>query len=191
MRMLIAISGPVAVGKSAVIESLLARTNGRKISTRELIQLLRPQVGNDRGQLQAAGDELDSSTDGRWVAEAIETLEPTLEDAVVIVDSVRIRRQVDWLKVIFKDRVWHLHLTASPSALAARFSQRTRAGDPQTYEEVLLNVPESRVDALAELADCVIDTEDLDRERVATRARECLEQRLVELDGGLQPPGEG
>src|SRR4051794_9248576 len=70
MRFLIAVSGPIAVGKSAVIGELAQRFKTLRISTRELIQARRP-VPSERGPLQAAGEALDRETDGKWVAEDV------------------------------------------------------------------------------------------------------------------------
>src|SRR5437764_1491865 len=98
MRLVIAISGPIAVGKSAFIAEFLKRFKGIRISTRELILTLR-SVPSERGPLQEAGDSLDRETDGKWVADALSARARAIDDdAIAIVDSVRIAKQVEHLR---------------------------------------------------------------------------------------------
>ncbi|MDP4360843.1 hypothetical protein QR510_29885, partial [Escherichia coli] len=69
MRYIIAISGPVAVGKSALADELLRRFSSHRISTRTL--LLDEGCPNERDALIEAGKRLDVDTDGRWVRDGI------------------------------------------------------------------------------------------------------------------------
>src|SRR5262245_13718025 len=95
MRLVIPVSGPIAVGKSAFIRELVRHFSSVRISTRELIQSLRP-VPSERGPLQLAGEALDRETDGKWVADALAACADKFpDDAIVIVDSVRIAKQVE------------------------------------------------------------------------------------------------
>jgi adenylosuccinate synthase len=175
MRLAIAISGPIAVGKSAFIAQLMKRFKGVRISTRELILMLR-SVPSERGPLQQAGDSLDRETDGKWVAEALSARAKAIDkDAIAIVDSVRIAKQVEHLRIAYGDRVKHIHLTASYQVLSKRFMSRRETGDPAvlefaTYDEAKANATEADVGKLAEIADLLIETDDLSAEAAATLA---------------------
>ena len=134
MRLVIAMSGPIAVGKSAFIAEFLKRIKGVRVSTRDLILSLR-NVPSERGPLQEAGDSLDRETNGKWVADALAARVKNLgDDSVTIVDSVRIAKQVDHLRVAYVEKVKHLHLTASLEVLTQRFMDRKKKGDPAVLE---------------------------------------------------------
>jgi adenylosuccinate synthase len=177
MRIVIAVSGPIAVGKSVFIAELVQSYGAIRISTRELIQALR-DVPSERGPLQEAGEALDRETEGQWVAQALSARIDSLnETAVVIIDSVRIPKQVEHLRTAFPDKVWHVHLTASPEVLAARFDQRKKKGDPAvlefaTYQEARANPTEAGVDRLGDIADIRLNTDNLDPGSIAKLAAE-------------------
>lgn len=175
MRLVIAISGPIAVGKSAFIAEFLKRIKGVRVSTRELILSLR-NVPSQRGPLQEAGDSLDHETNGKWVADALAVRAKTLEDdAVAVVDSVRIAKQVDNLRSAYGEKVKHLHLTASLDALTQRFMDRKEKGDPAvlefaTYAEARANATEAAVEKLGDIADVLLNTDNLTPGATATLA---------------------
>jgi adenylosuccinate synthase len=182
MRLVIALSGPIAVGKSAVIQRLAEQFSAHRISTRELIQSKRPEVPTERAALQTAGVELDVDTDGRWVAESLPDRCAGFGDqAVVVIDSVRIKKQVGHLRSMYPGRVWHLHLTASFEVLKSRFLGRKADGDPATYEAAVANDTERQVDTLARSADYSICTDNLTPEQTAELAAARIHARLQTL----------
>lgn len=184
MPNVIAVSGPIAVGKSAVISWLQARANVARISTREVIQSLWG-VTSERTALQEAGDALDRETDGKWVADVVaERAAGIAADTVVVVDSVRTAKQVEHLRNRFGKKLFHVHLTASRAVLEGRFASRKAKGnlalkDVETYEEALANDAEAQIETLGPLADKCINTDRLDPASVAVLAFESL---------GLFPP---
>jgi len=133
MRYLFVFSGPIAVGKSSVIDDF----PGRRLSTRQAL-LSRTRAPNERGALQKAGDELDDATDGAWVAEEVGKLAAQLgDDDILVVDSVRKAIQIKHLKDKFGSKVIHVHLTAPHNVLAARYLSRPpELREFGTYEEV-------------------------------------------------------
>jgi adenylosuccinate synthase len=175
MRLIIAVSGPIAVGKSAFIAEFLNCVKGIRVSTRELILALR-SVPSERGPLQEAGDSLDLETDGKWVADALADRANALDsDTLVLVDSVRIAKQVKHLRIAHRDQVKHIHLTASYEVLSKRFMSRKERGDPAvcefaTYEDARANATEASVGNLAEVADLLIDTDHLSAASAAALA---------------------
>lgn len=184
MRLVIAVSGPVAVGKSQFIEQLQARLGAKRVSTRTLIQKLMPHVPSEREALQEAGDELDRTTEGRWVADALGQLASTPDrSAIVIVDSVRIRNQVSGLRALFPNAVLHIHLTAPDDVLRHRYMERignqsANVTEPQTYDEVRNNSTERQVGTLAGIADVTIDNSSITAEQAAEKAMQHLDAFL-------------
>lgn len=174
MRHVITVSGPIAVGKSGFINELDRICGAVRISTRELIESLRSET-SDRRALQEAGEELDRETDGKWVADALAArIDAFPDDAIVVVDCVRIAKQVEHLRSAFGSQVWHVHLTAPPEVLSKRFTSRKQVGDPTTYDEVRSNATEAEIATLGAIADECIDTDQLDPRSVASLAVEKL-----------------
>src|SRR5689334_13856392 len=113
MHKILAISGPIAVGKSSVIKELECRFRAHRVSTRSFIQSILGSKA-ERTSLQAAGEQLDQSTGGKWISDSLKKLERSFgSNAIVIVDSVRIEKQVEHLRQAFGNRIVHVHLSAS------------------------------------------------------------------------------
>src|SRR5207248_1295131 len=113
-----------------------------------------------RASLQAVGADLDVTTNGGWVADALSDalsqLDPQPE--CVVVDSVRIREQVAVLAKRWN--VLHVHLIAPLDVLAARYG-RSRSGrdfELPSYAAVAADATEAQVDTLAAAADVVVNT---------------------------------
>jgi adenylosuccinate synthase len=65
VKYVIAISGPVASGKSVLASEIVKRFKTHRISTRQL--LVDVGAPNERNALIEAGKRLDNETDGTWV----------------------------------------------------------------------------------------------------------------------------
>lgn len=163
-RVVVALSGPVAAGKSTLASRLASRYGAHVLGTHALLeQMAQRATGRqlaERRALQEFGERMDRETGGAWVASTVEPLVSGLPDrSVVIVDAVRLREQVDALRAVFGRRVLHVHLHAPVPDLAARYPRKSggirELGD---YEQVRANATESRVPELAEAADISIDT---------------------------------
>lgn len=158
--MLLAISGPVCAGKSTLATELSSAVGARILTTRLLIadHLGRGPDELTRGELQKAGEELDEERGGAWVAERVADLSHG-NSSLVIVDAVRNAEQLAALQA--QTQVLHVHLSADPDVLAARYAERTLAS-PQLeftgFEELRANPTEAQVEGLADLSDLAIDT---------------------------------
>ncbi len=195
----VVLSGPVASGKSTLTQSLVDRFGFRSLKTRELIQALKPQVPLERASLQEAGDSLDRETGGAWLSKTIEGLLAQEEKNVpIVVDSVRIKEQIDGIRAAYGPIVTHVHLTAPLEELSARYTNRNSPlGETPDYDVVRKNATEADVESLQKCADVVIDTRRSSREdvfeRVASRLRlyGAGTTRLVDVMVGGQFGSEG
>ena len=125
MRRLIVISGHVSSGKSTLAQGL---SESFGFEVRRTKDWLRRRAGSeaatDRKELQLYGDRFDSETGGRWIVGELTTDLPGLIKDTVIIDSARIKEQVDSLREAFGPIVTHIHLTASRGELERRFDER-------------------------------------------------------------------
>lgn len=138
---------------------MIERFSALRISTRQLIKA-RSGVGDDRGELQAAGEQLDRETHGRWLADDVAKMVEGLDtDAVVVIDSVRVARQIDHLRTLFRDRMLHVHVTADLEILTERYASRDgEVNEFATYAEAKVSPTEAAIGDLGLIADVVVDS---------------------------------
>lgn len=164
MRQILALSGPIAVGKSSFAEALKQIVEITSVSTREWI-CRQTGAPNDRQALQIAGEKLDISTNGKWVSDAVldaaeKVDKSSSSNSILLVDSVRIGAQVEHLKERFGEHFIHIHLHASDEILSARYLQRDHSTrEFANYAQVKENCTEGAIDELATLADLVLDAD--------------------------------
>jgi adenylosuccinate synthase len=176
---LVAISGPVCAGKSTLAAGLRSATGAPILTTRLLIadHLGRAPDELTRGELQRAGEELDEERGGAWVAECVADLSRG-NASLMVVDAVRNAEQLAALRA--KAGTLHVHLSADPDVLAARYAER-RLANPQLeftgFEDLRANPTEAQVEGLADLADLAIDTARADAEATLRKVTNVLGQR--------------
>jgi adenylosuccinate synthase len=174
------LSGPICAGKSTVVENLRIRYGARIVKTRDLIKHQLPNVKDERGSLQRAGERLDRQDGGAWVKNALGRFIESADEAstpsgLFVVDSVRIRGQVDAIRGAFGASVHHIHLTASEEVLRKRYQQRgSRTEEFSDYDEVKKSPTERGVERLAEVADIVVATDRCSKSAVVVRATALL-----------------
>ncbi|TKR27006.1 adenylosuccinate synthase [Cellulomonas hominis] len=163
MDIVVALSGAIAVGKSTVASKLVDRWGGTVVKTRDALVDLASKRGvdlTDRRAMQAFGDVLDRETAGRWVSDAAHAHDAD-DSRLLIVDAVRIREQIDELRVSFGRRLVHVHLVAADrSVLAERYRERRRdsVAELASYEMLAENSTQANIDELGKIADVVLDT---------------------------------
>src|SRR5260370_28934100 len=132
----VVISGRVGAGKSTLANKLRDHANAELIKSKELIQSLLPRTGRHRRAWQVAGQKLDKTTGGRWLADALnERVMRGGAVPLVAVDAVRIPSQIHFLR----QSGWavvHVHLEASDTTLSARYSQRSAVGELPSYADL-------------------------------------------------------
>jgi adenylosuccinate synthase len=123
---------------------------------------LKPGEAPTRRALQRIGAELDAATGGAWVADRLSRRIYDANEALVIVDSARIAGQLEGMRRAFGREVRHVHVTALRETCAARYEERRSRADLQeaaSYDEVMADTTEAKVDELGPMADIAIDTD--------------------------------
>lgn len=198
-RRVVVLSGPVASGKSTLAQSLVDRFHFVRVRTHELIRTLKPEVPLERKPLQDAGEALDRDTGGTWLSRGLEArLAQEAEGVSVVVDSVRIKGQIDAVRDAYGPIVTHVHLTASVEDLAERYrTRRSDLGEFPSYDAVRADPTEAQVESLHSFADVVIDTVRSSPEDVFARVASRLRlygagvTQLVDIVVGGQYGSEG
>ena len=150
--------------------------------------------------MQKYGDRLDRRTEGRWVCDALVRYQRQAASAsIIVVDAVRIPRQVEAIRDVFANNVYHIHLEAPVAVLASRYASRRSSGFSElgSYEDVEKNSTERRIEDLGGAADVVIDTNRCTPDDVLIRAASHLGlygsdcEALVDVLVGGQYGSEG
>ena len=201
-RVIVALSGHVGTGKTTLGESLCGRLGGHCFKTKDYLQVLDPKTAASRGAMQALGERLDRQTKGRWVRDGLARFiqgDEVKDDAILVVDAIRIKAQLRAIRRAFGHIVVHIHLWASQEELARRYGNRCVSGfrEFRSYRSVQRNATESHVDELMDSADFVIDTERCRESDVMVKAASYLglygreNLRLVDVVVGGQYGSEG
>ena len=198
-RHVVVLSGRICSGKTQLAQGLHDRFGFVLVKTHELIRGARPEVPKERRALQEAGTALDTKTSGQWVADALERrLAAEVESQDVVVDSTRIKPQIDALRGFYGFQVVHIHLTAPTEVLRQRYEARKGSvAELATYEDAAADLTEQEVESLAQPADVLIDTSRNTPQdvltRVVARLGLCSEarSRLVDIIVGGQYGSEG
>jgi adenylosuccinate synthase len=190
-KSLLLLSGPIAVGKTAVRDELVANhrfdyvRSGRYLT--EMANKRSLTVG--RTSLQDLGDQLDEETDFHWLLDDV--IVPALNEKFDvdrwIVDAVRKPEQVRHIRQMAGDPVvLHIHLTAPEPVLERRYETR-RAMQPQNLDSIPYHVavkhPNETISrGLYQIADEVYDTELIGPREIGIRVSNWFSSRAV--DGG-------
>jgi adenylosuccinate synthase len=171
VKYLIAISGPVASGKSAIANEALKRFKTHRISTRQL--LMDAGTANERAALIEAGKRLDSQTDGTWVRDGIGRYVAAHEKShdIILIDAVRTARQIHHLREMYGQKFYHVHVSVPFGVAKERYEKRDAEWDKDVpYEEVRADSTESGVWALDGIADRVVKNYQCDPASLLARA---------------------
>lgn len=166
VEILVLISGPVAVGKTALRQELIAVHEFDYVRSGSYLLARAEQQGiaSCRTDLQNLGDALDRQTDYRWLLDdvALPGFAKVPEQRRWLVDAVRKARQIEHFRAEFGSAVLHVHLTASEDILRNRYERRRLESgviyDKTPYETAISHENEIASRSLISLADIVIDT---------------------------------
>ncbi len=159
------LSGPIAVGKSAVANALINRHRFASIRSGQYLRALATMhgKGHSRTDLQELGDELDNKTDYAWLVNdvAVAALHAMPGQDRWLLDCVRKTRQIAHFRERYGAAVLHIHLTAPEELLRARYEERIAAGGEYAgntpYPVAATHPNELSARGLIELADLTID----------------------------------
>lgn len=159
---LVLLSGPIAVGKTTVADVLIKRFGYKRVKSSDYLRSVAAdrQISEDRGLLQALGDELDEQTDYRWLVSDVAAPQVAAAGGVQkawLVDSVRKERQIHHFRDSFGAAILHVHIWAPEEALRARYVNRLASGSHSEgstpYEEAVQHPNEAASRALRGVAD--------------------------------------
>lgn len=200
----VVLSGPVGAGKSTLARGLAERYRAGHIRTQDLMRDHAEAAGEslpaERKALQEYGERLDRDSDGKWVADRVAEIVANDDDdrTMFIVDSARLKSQVDHLRSTFPTRVTHIHVHAPHQVLSKRYTARESGlQELSSYDEVVANATEAAVITLADDADVSIDSDRCLELDVQTRAAAALRllpsrtTRLVDVIVGGEYGSEG
>jgi len=165
MPLLLLLSGPIAVGKSAIARELVEVHSFQTIRSGAYLAELAARLGRQisRAALQQLGDTMDEQTDYRWLIDnvAVAAVEANPRHERWLLDSVRKRRQVDHFRARFPDSIFHVHLTAAEHVLRERYTRRLSAGaeysGDTSYETAVAHPNELAAHSLIDIADVILD----------------------------------
>ena len=157
---IVVLSGSVAAGKTTLARGLNSSSDVILINTREVILSRLPSTPRSRAALQAAGEQLDELTRGRWVAdETLELIKRTASATPIVIDAVKIPAQIESVRTATSLPVFHVHLTSPFEVLRARYAAKPDdIHEMDNYADVAGNSTESQIGLLSDNADLVIDT---------------------------------
>lgn len=182
MRTLLLISGPIAVGKSAIANELIQGHGFHAIKSSPYLRAKLKAAGlqDSRTNLQDVGDRLDHETDFTWLIRDVASPLLTRNSDVDrwLLDAVRKVRQVEHFRATYGDSVHHVHLTASEDVLKERYETRRAASpDPltiQAYEETIEHPNERASRSLQEIAQTIVDVEHTTPQQAVTQILKAL-----------------
>ncbi len=202
VKQVIILSGHVSSGKTTLARSLEEDFGTKTFKTRQYLDDNYPEVTSARGSKQKLGDKLDRSTKGEWVRDGLLDFivkQQLNETHIVVVDAVRIRKQINAIRIALGSKVVHIHLDTPLEELTSRYKNRPQDGmtEFKRYKTVQSNPTERQVGDLAKVADFVVNTKLCTEEDVKIKAashlglygREYL--RLVDVLIGGQYGSEG
>jgi adenylosuccinate synthase len=205
-KQIVLLTGRVSAGKTTLCNELEKRFDAKPVKTNELIRNRAGSIEAERGAMQRFGERLDRRTQGAWVCEdltrIIEDLpEDKRDNAVIVVDSVRIVRQIEAIRKAYGPKVVHIHLEADVDELARRYELRKQKSPKYrefpSYSDLSTSRTEARVKLLARTADLVINTQRCTPNDVVVRAAAHLglygreSNRLVDVLVGGEYGSEG
>ena len=182
----------MAAGKSTLARELGSSAGALIITTHGPLDARVRTKDPTRRELQDAGVSLDRETGGRWVLDHCRReLDKNPETTLAVLDCVRNETQLQHIRAEWPGPVLHLHLTASPETLAARYQER---GDPSPMSQAQGHPAEQGIAQLGESAPLAISTSQVRPAQAARTAlsalavMEALTARIRTVKEGTGPP---
>jgi len=162
-KLIVVLSGHICTGKTTLALGLEKQHGFHNFATREFLRRREQTLESERGAMQDYGELLDQKTAGAWVRDDLaKQIESFPDDALIVLDSIRAKCQIDRLRESYRSIVVHVHLDCSKPILEKRYSKRKKAKkfkEFATLEEALKNKTEAAVPDLKNEADLCIRTD--------------------------------
>lgn len=190
-------SGPLAVGKTAVRDELVSKYGFAYLRSSEYLraEVERAGLRGERAVLQELGDRLDEETDYRWLIDsvALPAMKRAPDSSRWVVDAVRKKRQVEHFRDAFAGGVFHVHFTADESILVERYQARQRSqgvvADPTPYDSAIDHDNERSARSLDDVADMLVDLGKCSASGAAEAIVSALSQRALARPIGTKETG--
>jgi adenylosuccinate synthase len=161
-KLIVLLSGRICTGKSTLAEALKKGFGFETVSTREFLRAREQDLKPERGEMQNYGEWLDGKTRGAWVRDDLAiAIENLPADAMLVVDSIRAKCQIDRLRESYRPIVVHVHLDCSHAVLERRYKKRKSKNLKEfaSFAETMVNKTEAAVPELKNDADICIRTD--------------------------------
>ena len=166
MRKVVLVSGRTCTGKSGLTRRLAQRYGFHVLKSSDMVTARALELGRtgDRASLQSLGDELDHSTDHRWLLDSLlHAMSQWTDDRPIVLDNIRTSKQLEAFRQQPGLDVTHVHLYASPkSELVERFRRTNKELDAESakveYDKADLMKQVADIEQFADDADVRINT---------------------------------
>lgn len=171
-RLIVLLSGRICTGKSTVAEGLKREHQFVHVLTRGFLRNREQNLEAERGAMQNYGEYLDKKTRGAWLRDDLaKVVESNPQNAIIVVDSIRAKCQIDRVRESYRGISVHVHLDCTDEELNRRYKER---GDQnlkefKSFADTLLNKTEKAVPELEREADISIRTDRCNAADVLTR----------------------
>jgi RNase adaptor protein for sRNA GlmZ degradation len=130
-----------------------------------VLRALAPNALRTRSDLQRFGSQVELDTQGEWLSQAVAAAKGA--GGSIAVDSVRTRLQLECVSDVLQ-AAFHVHLHAQAPELERRYALRGEDDleEPRTFAAAMTHRVELEVAEVADSADFVIDTTELQPEAV-------------------------
>lgn len=160
-KVVLALTGSVAVGKTTIARAMAERFSARVLPTRELLiayaERHHTPVTLDRQSLQRYGMEIDEHTGSRWFVDEVERVARQSPTSVLIVDAVRLPRQLGVLRDVLGDACVQVHVDLSLEERERRYLARADRIDDASYAKAVELDPDAAMTQLGKLAQIRLD----------------------------------
>jgi len=169
----VVVSGPICAGKTSLARALQTRFDAEILSARAELLRLSDHSEMSRGALLKLGLEIESSTSGKWIADAVRSAVGETTRPLVVIDAARTMAQLEGIRSL-PLRTQCVHLTSSYAVRRARYASPASDTSAESFDAVSAHPTETGADDLRRVAELVIDTSHLALETVASIASQFL-----------------
>lgn len=137
MSKVVALTGSVASGKTTIALTLAERFGVEVVPTRSLLIAYASthgvEVALERQSLQQYGKIVDEATNSSWFVEEVDRVARSADAQVILIDAVRLPRQLAVLKRRWGRQFLHAHVDVPREERERRYAARSDQIDQMPY----------------------------------------------------------